>query len=228
MATGWFPTARKDQHELIATTTAFMSDPTNRTRVGFDTSTPNGIWYDSTYSPKLIIYNSKYTLWINPATNTQMVRGDLNDAEKVFFPLYREFHGLVKASPIVTNSDLIGMGFDPRPDGNRTSHPVDKMFVDLNVKPIGNCMLEVSFENRDTGSSSVPYFLTGVVVFHEISDTPITDPNKLTKSVLASRSPHILRFSPEKRGLHVYMAGCYQNRRGEKGPWSEIVTVVVP
>jgi hypothetical protein len=205
-----------------------MSNVTNRTRIGFDSTTPNGVWYDSVYSPKLDNYDAEYLLWSNPATSTPMVRDDLIDAETELFPLYRELYAMMKASPLVTNADLEGMGFPPRPAGGRSRHPVDKLFIDINVIPLGTYILSIAFENRDTGISSVPYYLTGAVLFYSVSETPITDPNELRYSVLATRSPYELVFDPLQRGKHVYIAARWQNQRGEKGPWSEIISVVVP
>jgi hypothetical protein len=210
------------------TTTTFMSDSTNRTRIGFASATPNGLWYDSVYFPKLLTYNTEYGLWVNPATSTPLVHDDLRDAENAFFPVYRDFYGMVKTSPLVTNADLEGMGFSPRPDGNRSRHPVNEMFININVIPFGAYILKIGFENRDTGSSTVHYYLTGAVIFFNVSDTPVTDPNELKQFVLATHSPYKLVFDPSQRGKKVYIAARWQNRRGEKGPWSEIICVVVP
>jgi hypothetical protein len=46
--------------------------------------------------------------------------------------------------------------------------------------------------------------------------------------VLATRTPHILEFTEEERGKTVYVAICWQNEKGEKGPWSEIESAIVP
>ncbi|MDR1896627.1 MAG: hypothetical protein LBR10_07550, partial [Prevotellaceae bacterium] len=180
------------------------------------------------YTSKLLIYNTEYGLWLNPATSTPLVLDDLKDAENAFFPVYRDFYGMVKASPLVTNADLEGMGFSPRPDGSRSHHPVNKMFININVIPFGAYILKIAFENRDTGSSVIPYYLAGAIIFFRVSDTPVTDPNELTQFVLATRSPYKLVFDPSQRGKYVYIAARWQNKRGEKGHWSEIICVVVP
>jgi hypothetical protein len=224
----WFPDARKLRYGLITTTTAFMNVAENRDRIGFEKTTPSGVWYDSVYSPKQSAYDWAYRKWIDPATSTQLALSDLKDAEKAFFPLYREFHAMVKASPLVTDADLQAMGFPPRPSGERSPHSVEHMRVDLNAKAVGNLGLSVAFENRDTGSSAVPYYLTGVVLYYSFSDTQITDQSELTHSKLATRSPHEFTFDPKDRGKMIYLAGRWQNRRGELGPWSEIVALIVP
>ena len=61
-----------------------------------------------------------------------------------------------------------------------------------------------------------------------VSDTPVVDQNALFHSKLATRSPHKFAFPPEQRGKTVYLAARWQNRRGELGPWSAIVSAIIP
>jgi hypothetical protein len=225
----WFPTVRKDQHALITTTTTFMSDTENRTRIGFEAGTHLGIWYDSTFFERLLVYNTNYALWDDPKTSTLEVRNSLNDSENYFFPVYRKFHNIVAESPLVTNTDLEEMGFSPRSPGSRSQHPVDTMSVNLKAKSLGDCIIEVSFENRDTGSSVVSYYLSGVMLFFEVSKnkTPALQSKQLKQSVMATQSPHHLSFEPKQRGMWAHIAGRCQNQRGERGPWSAIITIAI-
>jgi hypothetical protein len=135
---------------------------------------------------------------------------------------------MAKADPLATNAYLEKMGFPPRPSGGRSRHPVDKFFVNLNAMPMGTYTIKVAFENRDTGSSNVPEYLTGVVLYYTVSDTPVTNPNDLAQSRLATRSPQEISFDPSQRSKTAYLAGRWQNERGELGPWSEIVSIVIP
>jgi hypothetical protein len=224
----WFPGGREERFALVKQTNVFMSIEDNRITVGFGPNTPYGMWYDQSFTPIQSYYFSKYQIWLNPATSTRAALENLKLAEKNFFPLYREFYAFMKASPLVSNASLVAMGFPPRPDGGRSPHPVDKLFIVVHVRPLANFILEVSFSNRDTGSSMIPYFLTGAVCFYSVSDKPITNPNELTHSKLATRSHIDLVFDPLQRGKMVYIAARWQNRRGEVGPWSEIVAVVIP
>ncbi|MDR0613092.1 MAG: hypothetical protein LBG45_06375 [Dysgonamonadaceae bacterium] len=224
----WFPASRKERHALIAKTTAFTSVDANRILIGFGSDTPNGVWFDIAYIPKLTVYDAAYRKWDTPATSTLMALDDLKDAEKIFFPVYREFYAMAKASTIITNAYLEDMGFPPRPSGSRTPHPVDKTFITLHVKPLGNLVLSAAFEDRDTGKSIIPYYLTGAVIYYAVSDTPVTDQKELVHSQLATRSPLELIFDTTQRGKTVYLAARWQNRRGELGPWSEIIFAVIP
>jgi hypothetical protein len=51
---------------------------------------------------------------------------------------------------------------------------------------------------------------------------------ELTNSVLATRTPHILEFTELDRGKTVYIAMRWQNKKGHKGPPSEIQSAIIP
>jgi hypothetical protein len=224
----WLPGARADRFTMVSFTDNFMADTANRIAIGFETTSKNGKWFDLVLIPKLHAYVSTYLLWADPASSTPVVSEDLRDAEKEFFPLYRKFHSLVVATPAVSNGQLEAMGFPPRPTGGRTPHPVNTMFLSLKLIPVANLAINVAFENRDTEKSTIPYYLTGAVLFYKVGDAPATNQNELPESELATRSPYKLKFDPSQRGKCLSVAGRWQNRRGEKGPWSEIVTLIIP
>jgi hypothetical protein len=224
----WFPQAREARHAVVMMTVAYMANGAKRAAMGFGADTPTGVWYDTRFAQALAGYEAAYGLWANPETGTRLALDDLKAAEGAFFPLYRRFHAAVKGSPLVADSDLEGMGFPPRPAGGRTGHPVNGMFVSVEVIPVGNLVLEVRFANRDTGRAVRPYFLTGAVVYYVVSDVAVTDYRVLACSRLATRSLLRLSFAPSERGRRVYIAARWQNRRGALGPWSEIVVGVVP
>jgi hypothetical protein len=209
-------------------TTSFMNVPANRINIGFADNTPNGMWYDATYTPALNKYTTNYQLWVNPQTSTKPVLDSLKDAEHAFFPYYRTFYATVKSSPLIDNAYLESMGFPPRPSGGHSRHPVDNLFATISAMPMGNYTIKVMFENSDTGSSNVPAYLTGVVIYYVVSDTPVTNPNDLAYSRLATRSPYELSFDPSQRSKTAWIAGRWQNERGELGPWSNIFSIVIP
>jgi hypothetical protein len=45
---------------------------------------------------------------------------------------------------------------------------------------------------------------------------------------MASRTPHTLVFTDAQRGKTVSVALCWQNERGIRGEWSEILNTVIP
>jgi hypothetical protein len=50
----------------------------------------------------------------------------------------------------------------------------------------------------------------------------------LTHSAFDTRSPLKLQFENDLRGKTLYFAMRWENTRGEKGPWSPIMSVIIP
>jgi hypothetical protein len=88
--------------------------------------------------------------------------------------------------------------------------------------------LILHIRDSQSGKRARPEFTNGAVLFWSVSDTPITNQEELNTSELVTRTPHIMSFSPTERGKMVYMAGRWQTGGGKKGPWSDIVSAVIP
>ncbi|MDR0609502.1 MAG: hypothetical protein LBG58_15030, partial [Planctomycetaceae bacterium] len=61
-----------------------------------------------------------------------------------------------------------------------------------------------------------------------ILDTPPTKISDLTHSSFDTRSPLTLEFDEDQRGKCVYFCLRWENTRGIKGPWSEIISAIIP
>jgi hypothetical protein len=85
-------------------------------------------------------------------------------------------------------------------------------------------------EKRVKGSDSraKPAGFEGAVIVWDVLDTPPELPTDLAHHTMASRMPHILEFPETDRGKTVYIAVQWQSERGNTGPWSEILSAVIP
>jgi hypothetical protein len=72
--------------------------------------------------------------------------------------------------------------------------------------------------------------MNGAVVSFAISEDGhvITDYKELTRTELATRTPHYLRFDEADRGKTVYIALQWQNESGERGDPTEIQSAIIP
>jgi hypothetical protein len=59
-------------------------------------------------------------------------------------------------------------------------------------------------------------------------DTPPATISELVNSSVDTHTPFTLDFEENQRGKTVYFCLCWENTRGEKGPWSKIVGAIVP
>jgi hypothetical protein len=61
-----------------------------------------------------------------------------------------------------------------------------------------------------------------------ILPAPTVDWKELIHSSFDTHTPLRLTFDGTERGKTVYFALRWENTRGEKGPWSEIMSAIIP
>ena len=162
----------------------------------------------------------------SPLKNSVIV-AEKNAARDVLVAKIRELAGFWLKNPIITNAQRIALGLHVR-DITPSNIPAPKSRPELDIDVLDFRRLKVIFRDMGSKSKAKPYGVNGAVIVYAILDTPPTDVSALSHSVLATRTPHILKFVEEERGKTVYVAICWQNEKGEKGPWSEIENAIVP
>jgi hypothetical protein len=70
--------------------------------------------------------------------------------------------------------------------------------------------------------------MIGVEIRWAILDAPPVVIDDLLHSTFSTRSPHMFEFKGNDRGKTVYFCLCWLNTRGQKGPWGEIVSAIIP
>jgi hypothetical protein len=130
-------------------------------------------------------------------------------------------------NPIITDAQRIALGLHVH-DTQPTPVPVPVTRPELDIDVLDVRRLKVSFHDQGSESKGKPYGMNGAVIVYAVLDTPPADPDALSHSVLATRTPHTLEFTEEERGKRVYLAICWANEKGQRGPWSEIESAIVP
>jgi hypothetical protein len=113
-------------------------------------------------------------------------------------------------------------------DTVRTSIAAPKTRPEFTYKVIDLLRLLIDFFDQGSTSHAIPYGYNGAVFFYTVADALVTDYALLDKTLLLTRSPFTLELPPETRGKVLSGAMQWQNEKGEKGPWSEIQSVVIP
>jgi hypothetical protein len=127
----------------------------------------------------------------------------------------------------VTEADRLAMGLPPHdlintPEGK----PVIHVGFTLAIHQIYEILLR--FWVLETGRGHVPKNMNGVVVYSQVSDTPITNQKDLHTSQLLTSHITVLSFPPELRGKMVYVACRWENGQGVEGEWSPIQSFMIP
>jgi hypothetical protein len=171
---------------------------------------------------KALIEKSK-----DPAQKTPIVIGKRNDAVKTFKAKARDFVNHELRSRAVTDDDRIALGLrirdtNPTPIGTPTSMPT--FILDLSIPR----HIRLRYHDQDSHSEAKPYGVSGAVVGWGILNSPPADQEDLPRTLFATRSPFTIDFREADRGKTLYIALCWQNEKGQRGPWSDIQTAIIP
>ncbi|MDR1371863.1 MAG: hypothetical protein LBJ17_01870 [Dysgonamonadaceae bacterium] len=162
----------------------------------------------------------------SPAKNAIIV-AEKNAARKTLVTNIRALANFRLKNPIITDAERIAMGLHVH-DATPSSIPVPTTRPVILLKVLDVRRISAHFSDIDSSSKARPYGIIGAVVAYSVLDTPPADPNALTRTVLATRTPHTLEFTEEERGKTLYTAICWENEKGQKGPWSEIESAIIP
>jgi hypothetical protein len=88
--------------------------------------------------------------------------------------------------------------------------------------------IQIDFRDQGSGSRRRPYGYNGAVFSYTTTDAAVADYELLGKSALLTHSPWTLTLPPGSERKTLSGAMAWQNEKGEKGPWSEIQSIIIP
>jgi hypothetical protein len=164
----------------------------------------------------------------NPETRTASAIRHRNETRATFEKVLRPFiQGHLIHNSLVTEHDLIKMGL-PVHDHTPTPSPVPDQSPYIQIYMPSPAVLEIKFGGKDERRHGKPFGMHGIEVHWILSETPPNKWSELTQIEFITRSPLRLSFEADKRGMQFYIAARWQNTRGVKGPWTEIINAIVP
>ena len=163
------------------------------------------------------------TLKPHPQQETKEKNRVKNGAEK----LLREFVNRFLRYRPVTDEDRDHMGV-PNRAAVRSPQNVPAEQVEFSFKIRGIRQVHVHFKEQGAANKAKPKGYDGAVLVWDLAETPPKRPGDLSRHALASRTPYTLSFDETERGKTMYAALCWQNAKGETGPWSEMQSTIVP
>jgi hypothetical protein len=128
---------------------------------------------------------------------------------------------------VVGDSDRERLGL-PRRDRIPTPKPRPTGRPTLEVLPTNNRQHTATAINQAAGKKNKPEDVHGVRFVWEILDAPPANAEELRHSVFRRKVVEVFDYSEEDRGKKAFYAACYENAKGETGPWSDIIEAVIP
>ena len=96
------------------------------------------------------------------------------------------------------------------------------------VRNAGPRQVRIDYHDSRTATKAKPHGVHGCEIRYSILDSPPESLDDLPQSQFSTRSSQIFVFDENRRGKSIYFCLRWENTRGEKGPWSEIVSVIIP
>jgi hypothetical protein len=167
----------------------------------------------------------------NAAQNPNRGKVDVltkNEAKEALTASLRTFiKGFLAYNPAVSDADKENMGL-PLHDGTRTPAPVPATIPELELD--SSIIRQISVHFRDAGSDKrgKPAHIHGVELRWALLDNPPQSVEDLTKSAFDTASPYTFTFDEPERGKALYICPRWENNKGDKGPWGEIMKAIIP
>jgi hypothetical protein len=178
--------------------------------------------------PLRLRWNSAYAVYSNPATRTPAVTQEKNDAKKAYKAALRTFiQGQIMRNPLVSDASHRSIGlsvYDRKP--TLTHAPETRTEVEVDFSQIMQHTLRV----RDSESKSVakPPRVIGFELWRRIGGDTTLSFQDMEFVGLVTRSPYIVKYTSADRGKTVCYASRWVSTRGQRGPWSEIISAIIP
>jgi hypothetical protein len=174
-------------------------------------------------------YNAKYGITNNPTTRSpaatiarnaawDVLAVDLNDIYK---------HDLLN-NDAITPAEKEALHIHVSAGGGTISPaPTTTPIVSLTSEEIGALRVVYS-DSSAPGTHYKPDNVVFCELWYQIGGTAPVTPAECNEKANISRSHAPLQFAPEQRGKAVYVFARWVNRNGKTGPWSGMVTALVP
>jgi hypothetical protein len=148
-------------------------------------------------------------------------RDALKAALRTFIKAYLTYN------PEVTDVDKENMGL-PLHDSTRTPVPPPATIPETELD--SSVIRQISAHFRDSGSDrrGKPQGVHGVELRWSLLEAAPVSIEDLHNSAFATATPYIFSFDEPDRGNALYICPRWENNKGDKGPWGEIVKAIVP
>ncbi|MDR0561745.1 MAG: hypothetical protein LBG73_03570 [Spirochaetaceae bacterium] len=181
--------------------------------------------------PPLQTQLTAYETAFNAAQNPNRGKVDVLNKNEAKEALTARLRSFVKAylayNPAVSDADKENMGL-PLHNGARTPAPVPGTIPELELDSSVIRQIIVHFRDNGSDRRGKPAHVHGVELRWSLLDGPPHSVEDLTKSAFDTASPYTFKFDEADRGKALYICPCWENNKGEKGPYGEIYKAIVP
>jgi hypothetical protein len=137
-------------------------------------------------------------------------------------------NGHINHNEAVTLDDRVALGLNVSSSGRS---PIPDPVTTVILRAAAGLVRQVTVYFTDSATperKGKPYGVQFMELACGVFDSPPAEIGDLPRRITASKSPVTLTFREEDRGKTVYMAGHWKGSRQQDGPWSAIISVIIP
>jgi hypothetical protein len=137
-------------------------------------------------------------------------------------------NGHINHNPAVSADDRVALGLYVYSSRKGPAPAPDTTVVMRVVMGLVRQLTVYVTDSATPDSRARPDGAVGIELVCAVLASPPKDTDELTRFVSATRSPLILNFREEDRGKTVYIAGHWKGSGQSAGPWSAIISAIIP
>jgi hypothetical protein len=200
---------------------------TTKTQTNLATWGINQNWFTTVLLVEKLAWETAWTNYQDPALRTPLITFVKNEKRKAYEKVLRMLIRMLESDPLVSDDDRRAMGITI-PDVIPTPVKPPETYPEFIIDTSTIRCLTVLFWDLGSKSKAKPHGVHGAEICWAILDHQPLLVDELVHSGFCIRSPFKLTFDETDRGKAVYFCLRWENTRGEKGPWSEIVMAIIP
>jgi hypothetical protein len=173
-------------------------------------------------------FEAAFDIAENPLTRTRVSIKNKNDARKALEKAIRAFiREFIIYSRYVTDGDRLAMDL-PVHKTTHSKHPEIKSYPVCKIVLLLREIVIQFGDSEKSESTAKPDFVHGAEIRWGILDAKPTSVTELIHSEFDTRTPFNLVFDESERGKIVYFCLRWEGTVGDKGPWGEIMSTIIP
>jgi hypothetical protein len=174
-------------------------------------------------------FETKYSAATNETTRNKLTVAAKNAALKKLKAGIRQLtKEYLISNHLITEEQLLQLGLpvhDTKPTPAQVAKEAPEVDVDTSVsEQVTYLIYQKGAKNRQ----GKPDDQSGSELVWAILEAPPQDREELTHSEFTTTHTLLVRHKLKDRGKKVYASARWENTRGEKGPWSDIIETVIP
>jgi hypothetical protein len=216
----WIPAREQDFVDLAGRWKTLLSDKTNQTAYGW------GATDCTTVTGKIDTFLTARNTY--EAANSSPNRLAKDEAKKIVVETMRDFaNTAIRYNKKMTDEDRLPLGIHPA-DHTPTTHSPPTSQPDTVVDNTQNHFEhQIRALNRGRNDASKPDDAYGVRYAWQVGGVRPASGEDLPKSKFSRKTTHVVTHTEADKTKIAFYATCYENTKGDPGPWSPIEEAVI-